>query len=150
MLNEDVLRARVRSAVINYCIVAFVTCSFIYSFSSILASISVVICAICFLFYYATIVENVKETYYEEVKKRRDIMPEMFVQIRENHMKYVCGAIAGFSVIWGVVKTVQAFRAMTSFQGVLKPKSIAEIKQRDSEANVWLPEAIVKVGGESS
>lgn len=148
MLNEDVLRARVRSAVINYCIVAFVTCSFIYFFSSILASISVVICAICFLFYYATIVENVKETYYEEVKKRRDIMPEMFVQIRENHMKYVCGAIAGFSVIWGVVKTVQAFRAMTSFQGVLKPKSIAEIKQRDSEANVWLPEAIVKVGGE--
>lgn len=145
--NADIIEVRIRDAVRNYWIVISVITCFVGSFSYTLAGILFIAMGFSFISYYATIVEGVKETYYAEVKKRRDIMPDLFVKVRENHMKYVCGAIAGFSVIWGVVKTVQAFRAMTTIQGVLQPKSVAEIKQRESEPNVWLPTAVKKVSG---
>lgn len=145
--NEDIVNVRINEAVRNYCFSACFITAFVATFSLAMASIFALALGLSFISYYATIVENVKETYYLEVKKRRDIMPELFVDIRENHLKYVCGAIAGFSVLWGVVKTVQAFRAMTTIQGVLQPRSIAEIKQRESEPNVWLPKTVKKVKG---
>jgi len=147
--NEDIINVRIKEAVRNYWAATGLVVGFIAMFSIALAVITCLFMSLAFLSYYATIVESVKEAYYSEVKRRRDIMPDLFVEVRENHLKYVCGAIAGFSVIWGVVKTVQAFRAMTTIQGVLQPKSVAEIKQRESEPNVWLPDTntVKKVSG---
>jgi len=146
-LNTDILNIRIKRAVINYFIATGFIILFISCFSLALAGIIGFGMSLGFVSYYATIVENVKEAYYNEVKRRRDIMPELFVDVRENHLKYVCGTIAGFSVIWGCVKTIQAFRSMTSIQGVLQPKSITEIKQRETEENVWLSTATKKVAG---
>lgn len=136
--GTDIVKAEVKSMVIGW---LFATC-FISMFSHIIMDIHFVFPMIFGLFMlswcYATLVEHAKSAYYARLKRERNMMPELFKSIRENHVKYACHAVAGFGLIWASVKIFKALRASIKFQGELNPRSVAEIKQRDAEINPWI------------
>jgi hypothetical protein len=93
---------------------------------------------VVFLCIYSTIVEYAKSVYYKRLMHERDVMPKMFKNIREQHVKYACAAFAGFGLIWSAIKIVKALRNSINVQGNLAPRSVADIQQRDSESNPWV------------
>lgn len=126
----DVIKSDVRS--FSY-LWLLITCFFMYLLHPFIAVPSFVV----YMILYSAIVEYAKSAYYKRLQHERNVMPKLFKRIREQHVKYACGAIAGFGLVWAAVKVVKALRNSISIQGNLAPKSVAEIKQRDSEVNPW-------------
>nr|QUS52747.1 hypothetical protein 1 [Mute swan feces associated picorna-like virus 27] len=91
------------------------------------------------LFGYGCAVEHAKAEYMNELRRRRDLMPEAFKMARESYLKYACGAFAGFAVAYGAYKTYKALRCAMDVrvQGSLSPTDGEAIKLRDLEANPW-------------
>lgn len=133
----DVIKADVKSISLNWFCVTFFLAIFTSTLSIYLAAFASIVSFLLFLVYYSTVVEYAKSAYYKRLMHERDVMPKIFKDIREKHLHYVCGAIAGFSVIWGIVQVFKALKSSLNVQGELAPKSIADIKQRDSESNPW-------------
>lgn len=117
-------------------LVSLILCTVSYKFSMLVAVLGLFYFMIC----YSGIVRYKTNAYLDEVMKRRDSMSVAFKMARDEHIKVACGLFAGLSVIYGVCQVVRALRSSISFQGSLQPTSEEEIKQRDSEVNVWKQE----------
>nr|APG78909.1 hypothetical protein 1 [Beihai picorna-like virus 6] len=135
--GTDIIKADIKRYTLNFFIIAFTAACVVSVVSFFLACLLVFVSLVWYLWTYATIVEQAKSAYYNRLRDERDVMPSLFKSIREKHLNYVCGAVAGFGLIWAVVKTIQAFRASVNVQGLLNPKSVADIRARDAQANPW-------------
>lgn len=133
----DVIAADVRSMTTLWLWSTLVLCAASYKLSLYLSAFVAILSAGAFLALYSTVVEHAKSAYYKRLQHERDVMPPLFKKVREQHVKYVCGAIAGFSLIWAAIKVVKALRNSIKWQGELAPKSVADIKRRDAEVNPW-------------
>ncbi|APG76855.1 hypothetical protein 1 [Beihai picorna-like virus 7] len=139
----DVIKADVKSITVMWWMITAFLFLISFSFSMYLAWFVFVSSGLMFLIYYSTIIEYAKSAYYKRLMNERDVMPIIFKDIREKHMQYVCGAIAGFSLIYGAVKFYKALKSTLNVQGNLNPSSISDLKNRDSEQNVWkVPERV--------
>ena len=137
MIDADFIEEKATSNVKSTLFLLVLFNLFVCTVSPLFAVFTFMISLFAFMLYYASVVEHTKSAYYQAIMDRNDAMPEMFKKVREDHMKYLCGSIAGFGVLWGLYQTYKALRSVTSFQGNLKPVSIQEITARDSEVNPW-------------
>lgn len=135
--GTDIIKADIKRYSLNFFITSGIISFVLTSLSYGLAFVFLAVASIFYLWTYATIVEQAKSAYYTRLRDERDVMPNLFKSIREKHLNYVCGAIAGFGLVWAIVKTVQAFRSAVSVQGLLNPKSVSDIKARDAQVNPW-------------
>jgi len=135
--GTDIIKADVKRYSLNF-VFTTMFLSLIVSYLSFTLAFVFVLCAsVWYLWTYATIVEQAKSAYYNRLRDERDVMPSLFKSIREKHLNYVCGAIAGFGLLWGVVQTIKALRSSINVQGLLDPKSVSDIKARDAQVNPW-------------
>ena len=115
-----------------------VMCVFMWSISGFKTAL--LFAAIGFAYYMITIagvIETKKEAYMARLVASRETLPELFKTLRDQHVKYACGLFASLGLLYGAAQTIKALKANISFQGKLAPKSIADIRERDMEADVW-------------
>jgi len=98
----------------------------------------------------AGVIETKKEAYMARLVASRETLPELFKTLRDQHVKYACGIFASLGLLYGAAQTIKALKANISFQGKLAPKSIADIRERDKEANVWQPTERTKLTNNGS
>lgn len=142
--GQDWIGQEVQSYVYNYFLITL-----ILTLSSSMVSYyfgSIVFCTALLYFFtcYAGVIEAKKNAYFNEIQKRRGVLPELFQNARDKHVQYACGAFASLALIYGVAQTVRAFRQTLSMQGSLQPASIAEIRERDTQINPWKQTAPVE------
>jgi hypothetical protein len=87
----------------------------------------------------AGVIETKKDAYMAKLVESRDTLPECFKTMRDQHVKTACGIFAALGIMYAAAQTYKALKANLSIQGKLAPKSIADIRARDMEADVWLP-----------
>jgi hypothetical protein len=87
----------------------------------------------------AGVIETKKVAYMDALVKSRETLPECFKTLRDEHVKTACGLFAALGIMYAGVQTYRALKANLAIQGKLAPKSIADIRARDMEADVWLP-----------
>jgi hypothetical protein len=92
-----------------------------------------------YLLTYSTIVETKKTAYMQHLIKSRDVLPQLFKDVRDKHVKYACGAFGALAILYAAAQTYKALRSNLSLQGSLRPKSMDDIRKRDLEADVWKP-----------
>jgi hypothetical protein len=137
-LAEDVRQAR------RMMLAQFVLgCVFWMSISSTLFLMYLVIGG----FYTMTLLSNLEvarqNAYMEEICRRRGSLHKAFISAREKHVHYACGAFAGLTVLYGVVQVIKALKDSINVQGMLAPKCVDDIRNRDREVNPWNKEANV-------
>lgn len=111
----------------------FVTFCFNFYFGIFCSLISFVYLLLC----YTMIVETKKNEYFKHLVKARGVLPIVFKNIRDQHVNYACGAFAGLAVLYGIAQTIKALKSNISLQGKLMPRCVADIQERDQEANPW-------------
>jgi len=97
--------------------------------------------------YTMTLLSNLEvarqNAYMEEICKRRGSLHKAFISAREKHVHYACGIFAGLTVLYGVVQVVKALKDSINVQGMLAPKTVEDIRNRDAEVNPWNKDANV-------
>jgi len=135
--GTDYVKESVASYVKKYVFVAFVVVYLTYSLSSTLASLVAFGFVAFFLCYYGCVIEAKKEAYFQAIVKQNGSLHAAFMSARDKHVHYACGLLASLGVLYGVAQVVKALRKSFSAQGSLRPRSIADVQQRDAEANPW-------------
>lgn len=77
-----------------------------------------------------------KRQIISELRDMNGAMPELFRNIRDNHVKNIAVAGSILAILYTMVKMYRASRTLNA-QGNLQPKSMADIKARDEEVNPW-------------
>jgi hypothetical protein len=109
--------------------------------------------ALGLLYYMVTIagvIETKKEAYMARLVASRETLPELFKTLRDEHVKFACGIFASLGILYGAAQTYKALKANVSWQGKLAPKSVADIRERDEEADVWKQPEHVKLSHKGS
>lgn len=138
--GEDVIGQEVRTYCQRMLLALLCMCSFVWSILGFKAALfTALVGFIYYMIAIAGIIETKKEAYMARLVASRETLPELFKTLRDQHVKYACGIFASLGLLYGAAQTIKALRSNISFQGKLAPKSIADIRERDMEANVWLP-----------
>lgn len=86
----------------------------------------------------AVVVRTVRERVYTEIVCRNDSMPTVFKKVRDNHVRYVLGALGAFGALYTLLKIWQGFRnSFKETHGNLQPTSQEDVDERDAQPNVW-------------
>jgi len=136
--GEDVIGQEVKTYCRRMFVTHFILCLFMWSIFGFKTALFVAV--IGFVYYMITIagvIETKKEAYMARLVASRETLPELFKTLRDQHVKYACGLFASLGLLYGAAQTIKALKANISFQGKLAPKSIADIRARDMEADVW-------------
>jgi len=78
-----------------------------------------------------------KAALYREINSRRDALPQALQGYRDNHSQIVISSCAALAGIYLLAQGWKALRCIPITQGNLQPKTVEEIKERDSEVNPW-------------
>ena len=136
--GHDVIGQEVSRYVKRMCFANGVTSLGIYKFLGFKASM--LYAGLSGIYHMTTIgavVETKKTAYFDRLVEARGTLPELFRTIRDKHVKYACATFAALGALYGVAKTYKAIKSNLSVQGKLNPKSIADIRARDMESDVW-------------
>lgn len=136
-IDSDLVAAEIRTYVISM-ILAYVC--FVVTFAYVnfkLGVIVAVVLGIYFMSAYAGVVEAKKDAYMDYLRDQRGVLGQAFEDVRDNHVKYACGLFAGLSVLYGVCQLIKALRSNLSAQGLLRPRSVADVVAREAHENVW-------------
>jgi len=80
-------------------------------------------------------IDHVKGNFEKQLLNRNTIEP-MIQEMRDKHIGRVCKATAIVGVLYAISRIYRSWRTM-KIQGSLEPTTEKEVKQRDSEDNVW-------------
>lgn len=78
-----------------------------------------------------------KKDLIEALKKRNDSLPIIIRGVRDKYVKAICYSAIGISALVIMAKIYSHWKKLRVSQGSLKPTTVEEIKQRDSEGNAW-------------
>jgi len=78
-----------------------------------------------------------KEIVFDEIVKRNDAIPAMIQSVREQHVETLLKYCAIVGAIYTVCQIWIHLRVVPEAQGSLSPSDLADIVQRDAEANPW-------------
>jgi len=78
-----------------------------------------------------------KEIVFDEIVKRNDAIPAMIQSVREQHVETLLKYCAIVGAIYTVCQIWIHLRVVPEAQGSLAPSDLADIVQRDAEANPW-------------
>jgi len=134
------IQRKVYWKLVRYHATCFPVCYGIWQISPKFATGCFLMNMVCTMWGYGCAVEHAKGQYIEEIRHRRDLVPEVFKDTRESYLQYACGAFAGFAVAYGAYKTYKAIRnamSVTVQDSVLKPRNSEDIRNRDLTANPW-------------
>lgn len=135
--GADYIKESVVSYVRKYVMMVFLMMSLTFPLSVRLTILVGIVSFVLFLIYYAGIVETKKEAYFKAIVERNGSLHEAFKSARDKHVHYACGLLASLGVLYGAVQVVKALRKSMGIQGSLMPRSVADIQERDKEANPW-------------
>jgi hypothetical protein len=82
-----------------------------------------------------SMVSVVKRDFARELVDRNTIAP-VLKEWRDKHVNNICKACAIVGALYGISRVYKAWRKINP-QGSLEPKTEEEVRQRDSEKNVW-------------
>lgn len=82
-----------------------------------------------------SMINIVKEGFFMRLRRRNSITP-VIQQYRDEHVARLCAAVTAIGIVYTISRFYSSWKSM-SIQGSLEPKTDEEIKQRDSEVNVW-------------
>jgi hypothetical protein len=80
---------------------------------------------------------KIKANMINELKKRNGTLPLIIKRTRDNYAKEICATVAGLGALYACAKIYRQWKSLQPIQGSLEPKTEAEIKQRDTQLNVW-------------
>jgi len=136
-IDSDLVAAEIRTYVISM-VLAYACFVMSFAYMNFKLGLFVAIAlGLYMLSAYAAVVEAKKEAYMNHLRDQRGVLGKAFEDVRDNHVKYACGLFAGLSVLYGVCQLVKALRSNLTAQGVLRPRSVADIQERDTQVNVW-------------
>lgn len=79
-----------------------------------------------------------KQAYKEELIERNDEwLTPTIKNLRDTHVEKVCKAAGIVGVMYTLSRMYRLWRDSGKTQGSLEPKTLEEIRERDSESNVW-------------
>lgn len=100
---------------------------------------------------FACIIRSVREQLFMEIRERRDAMPTVFKEVRDNIVKYALVALGTYAAIYSSLKLWQKFRRTAlSVHGNLAPTSQKDVEERDNEENPWAGVAVSPIPLSSS
>jgi hypothetical protein len=138
--GQDWIGQALKRYATNYALFTLLITFFMSYLSYHLSVLTSFVCIVYFFICYAGVVEAKKHAYLQEIHTRRGVLPKLFKSVRDKHVQYACALFASLSAIYAIVKVVKALRVSLTMQGSLQPSSIADILNRDKEANPWTPE----------
>lgn len=142
--KEDVIVSDVKKTLRNYAIMCILSSLVCLSIDTSFGLMMILILSGFYLWIHATVVEQVKESFYRRIRDEHGAVPKMFKKMRDQYAQYACGAFAGFAAVYGVVLLYKALRSQFKVQTSLNPVSVKEIKERDSTENVWARNDVVE------
>lgn len=128
--NEAKIASRVRGM---YC-----TCALVILWSLLLLCRTTFAIVPLFLAIYCFSVakETEKARLYARIRDENVAMPDIMVKYRESWVQYITSGSLVLATIYVVVCTWRCIRVMPTVQGNLMPKTMADIKERDAEAEL--------------
>jgi len=78
-----------------------------------------------------------KQRLLEALKKRNNSLPLIVKNVRDGYAQAFIATCATAGAIYTVVKILKVFKDLKSKQGSLEPKTVEDVKIRDSETNIW-------------
>jgi hypothetical protein len=115
--------------------IAFIILAIISFLLSVMHGIFVLPLAF-FIWKIAHVVQVQKDLLYAHIRERNNSMPEVFRKHRDSLVNYVTWGCISLSFLYLAAKTWKLVRVMHEDHGNLLPSSIADIQERDEEAQL--------------
>lgn len=135
--GKDIIGQSVKQYINNFALTALFIICCMTKIHAIFFLPTLLMCSMYGTVCYAGVVEAKKNAYLDELVNTRSVLNKTFISARDKHVKYACGTFAGLALLYSAAKLYQALRSSITMQGSLNPMSIADIQERNSEANPW-------------
>jgi hypothetical protein len=115
----------------------------IYTLVATIGFVNIYLCILLYIFIYVycSIFKKslTKKILIDELKERNDSLPLIIRSARDKYAKAICYTSVGLASLYILSKIYKGWKSLQQEHGSLEPKNEADIKQRDSEVDVWTP-----------
>lgn len=101
------------------------------------AYLFVILFMLCLLVLASFSVSALKKRIIEELARRNDALPIIVRGARDKYAKALCCTFGAISCLYLLSKVYTSWKKIVPAQGALEPKTEDDIRERDSEVNVW-------------